>query len=148
MQVILKQDVKGSGKAGEIVKVADGYAKNFLIKNGLAIEATNQNMVVLQGQKAAVQHKIDVERQTAQDICAAIDGKTVIAKAKAGTGGRLFGSVTAKEIAELLGAQFGYKLDKKKISMDSDIKAFGTYTVDVKLYAGITAKVQLSVVEE
>lgn len=147
MQVILKKDVPGSGKAGDLIKVADGYARNYLIRNGLAVEATAQNKSVLDGQRAAEAHRLEVERQTAQDIAKSIEGKTVIAKAKAGAGGKLFGSVTSKEIAALLEAQLGHKIDKKKIAVD-EIKAFGTFTAEVRLYAGITAKVYVTVAEE
>ena len=117
MKVIFLQDVKGSGKKGEVKNVSDGYARNFLIGKGLAVEATAKNMNLLDGQKASAQHKKDVEKQNAEEIAAAINGKTVKAAAKAGNGGKLFGSVTAGNIAELIEKQFGKKIDKKKISL-------------------------------
>ena len=125
MKVIFLQDVKGSGKKGEVKNVSDGYARNFLIGKGLAVEATAKNMNLLDGQKASAQHKKDVEKQNAEEIAAAINGKTVKAAAKAGNGGKLFGSVTAGNIAELIEKQFGKKIDKKKISLKTDIKNFG-----------------------
>ena len=148
MKVIFLQDVKGSGKKGEVKNVADGYARNFLIGKGLAVEATAKNMNLLDGQKASEQHKKDVEKQNAEDIKAAIDGKKVVAPAKAGSNGKLFGSVTTGTIAELIEKQFGRKIEKKKISLKSDIKNFGTYEADIKLYNGVNAKVTIEVVEE
>lgn len=148
MKVIFLQDVKGSGKKGEVKNVADGYARNFLIGKGLAVEATAKNMNLLDGQKASEQHKKDVEKQNAEDIKAAIDGKKVVAPAKAGSNGKLFGSVTTGTIAELIEKQFGRKIEKKKISLKSDIKNFGTYEADIKLYNGVSAKVTIEVVEE
>ncbi|MGN1087065.1 MAG: 50S ribosomal protein L9 [Porcipelethomonas sp.] len=148
MKVIFLQDVKGSGKKGEVRNVADGYARNFLIGKGLAVEATAKNMNLLDGQKASEQHKKDVEKQNAEDIKAAIDGKKVVAPAKAGSNGKLFGSVTTGTIAELIEKQFGRKIEKKKISLKSDIKNFGTYEADIKLYNGVSAKVTIEVVEE
>ncbi|MCI7805188.1 MAG: 50S ribosomal protein L9 [Oscillospiraceae bacterium] len=148
MKVIFLQDVKGSGKKGEVKNVADGYARNFLIGKGLAVEATAKNMNLLDGQKASEQHKKDVEKQNAEEIKAAIDGKKVVAPAKAGSNGKLFGSVTTGTIAELIEKQFGKKIEKKKISLKSDIKNFGTYEADIKLYNGVNAKVSIEVVEE
>lgn len=147
MKVIFLQDVKGSGKKGEVKNVSDGYARNFLIGKGLAVEATAKNMNLLDGQKASVQHKKDVEKQTAEEIAAAINGKTVKAIAKAGSNGRLFGSVTSGNIAELIETQFGKKIDKKKITLKTEIKNFGTYEADIKLYNGVTAKVTVEVEE-
>lgn len=147
MKVIFLEDVKGSGKKGEVKNVSDGYARNFLIGKGLAVEATPKNMNLLDGQKAHVQHKKDVEKQNAQDIAAAINGKTVKAAAKAGNGGKLFGSVTASNIAELIEQQFGKKVDKKKINLKTEIKNFGTFDAEVKLYQGVTAKITIDVSE-
>ena len=148
MKVIFLQDIKGSGKKGEVRNVADGYARNFLIGKGLAVEATAKNMNLLDGQKASEQHKKDVEKQNAEDIKAAIDGKKVVAPAKAGSNGKLFGSVTTGTISELIEKQFGRKIEKKKISLKSDIKNFGTYEADIRLYNGVSAKVTIEVVEE
>ena len=147
MKVIFLQDVKGSGKKGEVKNVSDGYARNFLIGKGLAVEATAKNMNLLDGQKASVQHKKDVEKQTAEEIAAAINGKTVKAIAKAGSNGRLFGSVTSGNIADLIEKQFGKKIDKKKVTLKTEIKNFGTYEADIKLYNGVTAKVTVEVEE-
>ena len=143
MKVIFLQDVKGSGKKGEVKNVSDGYARNFLIGKGLAVEATAKNMNLLDGQKASAQHKKDVEKQNAEDI----DGKTVKAAANAGSNGRLFGSITTGNIADLIEEQYGKKIDKKKISLKTEIKNFGTYEAEIKLYNGVTAKVTVDVTE-
>ncbi len=147
MKVIFLQDVKGSGKKGEIKNVADGYARNMLLKKGLAIEATAKNLSELEGKQASMAHKIDVEKQQAQEVADKLNGKTVIAKAKAGNGGRLFGAVTAAQIAGCLEEQYQCKVEKKKISLKSDIKNFGTYEAEIRLYAGIVAKVTVEVTE-
>ena len=147
MTVIFLQDVKGSGKKGEVKQVADGYARNMLLKKGLAIEATAENLSELNGRQSAAAHKVDVEKKAAFDIAAAINGKEVVCTAKAGSGGRLFGAVTANQVADAIEKTFGYKIEKKKISLKSEIKNFGTYEADVKLYAGISAKVTVQVQE-
>ncbi|MCI8775965.1 MAG: 50S ribosomal protein L9 [Oscillospiraceae bacterium] len=148
MKIIFTQDVKGSGKKGEVKNVADGYARNFLINKGLAVEATAKNMNLLDGQKASAQHKKDVEKQNAEDIKNIINEKTVLAKVKAGSNGRLFGSVTTGNISELIEKQFGAKIDKKKIVLKSEIKNFGTYEAEIRLYNGVSAKITVDVTEE
>lgn len=148
MKVIFLQDVKGSGKKGEVKNVSDGYAKNFLIGKGLAVEATPKNMNELDGKKASEQHKKDVEKQNAEEIKSVINGKKVVAAAKAGSNGKLFGSVTTGTISELIEKQYDRKIDKKKISIKNDIKNFGTYEAEIKLYSGVTAKITIEVVEE
>ena len=146
MKVILLQDVKSLGKKGEMVSVADGYARNFLFPRGLAAEANAQAMTEMKNREAAREHKIEVDTQTARETAAALEGKTVHIAAKAGQNGKLFGSVTAKEVAETLKKQFGCDIDKRKITME-DIKAFGTYEAEVKLYAGISASFYVRVSE-
>lgn len=148
MKVILLKDVKGSGKAGDVINVADGYARNFLIAKGSAIEATQKNLNDLQGKKDSEQHKLDVEKQQAQDTAKILNGKEVIAKAKAGSGGRLFGAITAGTIADLIETQYKCKIDKKKIVLNSDLKAFGDYNAEIKLGHGVTASMKIKVIEE
>ena len=148
MKVIFLQDVKGSGKKGDVKEVADGYARNFLIGKGLAVEATAKNMSDLAGKKSSEQHKADVAKQEAESASAKIKGKKIICKSKAGQGGKLFGSVTAGNIADLISAQLGVMVDKKKISLDTEIKSFGTYTAEVKFLAGISEKITVEVTEE
>lgn len=146
MEVILKKDVKGLGKAGEKVKASDGYARNFLFPKGLAVEANAQTLTEYKNSEASKQHKIDVEVAAAKDAKAKLDGKTVHLTAKAGQNGRLFGSVTAKDVAQAITEQLSVTVDKRKLSV-ADIKNFGTYTAEVKLYTGIAATVTVEVVE-
>ncbi len=147
MKVIFTQDVKGSGKKGEVKNVSDGYARNFLILKGLAIEATPKNLSDLEGKKSSEQHKIDVEKANANDIKNVLNDKKVVIKTKAGASGKLFGAVTASQIAENIEEQFKVKIDKKKIVLKTDIKNFGTYEAEIKLYAGISAKMSVEVAE-
>ncbi len=147
MQVILTQDVKGTGKKGQLCKVADGYARNFLLAKGLAVEATSGALNEMKTKQAAKDHKAEVERQAAQDMADKLNEKTVKMTAKAGTGGKLFGAVTAKEVAEVIAKTYGVEVDKRKVTLD-DIKTYGTFTAEVRLHPGITAKVFVVVGEE
>lgn len=148
MKVILLEDIKGTGKKGQVLQVSDGYAKNFLIKKGLAKIADAQAMSELKAKEASAQRKIELERAAAQEIADKINEKTVKLTAKAGAGGKLFGSVTAKEVSEEIKKQFAVEVDRRKISLQADIKAFGTYEAEVKLYNGISAKIFVVVGEE
>lgn len=147
MKVIFLQDVKGSGKKGEVKNVADGYARNMLLPKGYAVEATAQNMSKLQGQQSSAQHKIDLEIQAAKEAAAKINGKKVNVKTKAGSNGKLFGSVTASNVADAISEQLEVKVDKKKIVLSADIKNFGSYTAVVKLYNGISETIDVEVIE-
>lgn len=147
MKVIFIQDVKGTAKKGELKEVSDGYARNMLLKKGLAVEATPENMNHLKNQQASAQHKIDVEKANAQELKSKLDGKTIVIKAKAGAGGKLFGSVTAAQVAQVISEQFGFAIDKKKISLKTEIKAFGTFSAEIRLYSGIFAAVTVEVTE-
>lgn len=144
MKVILTQDVKGSGKKGELINAADGYARNFLLPKGLTVEANNQAMDELKAKKASKQHKIQVEREAAMEASKKLEGKTV--QIKAGAGGKLFGAVTNKEVAEAIQKQYNVTVDKKKVTI-GEIKAFGRYTAEIKLYTGISAKMGVEVGE-
>jgi len=147
MKVILKADVKGQGKTGEMVNVSDGYARNFLFPKGLAVAADNQALGEFNSKKAAAEHKIEVDKAAAEEAKRLIDGKEITLRAKGGVGGKLFGSVTAKEIADAVNATYHLSVDKRKI-VCADIKNFGTYTAEIKLYQGISAKMNVSVTEE
>lgn len=147
MKVIFLQDVKGSGKKGEVKTVADGYARNMLLPKGYAVEATAKNMNLLEGQKASAQHKIDLEIAAAKEAAAKVKGKKVKISAKAGSNGKLFGSVTAGNVADALNEQFGVKIDKKKITLSTDIKNFGSYTAVIKFYNGISETIDIDVDE-
>lgn len=146
MEVILKKDVKGLGKAGEKVKASDGYARNFLFPKGLAVEANAQTLTEYKNSEASKQHKIDMEIAAAKDAQQKLQGKTVKLHAKAGQNGRLFGSVTAKDVAAAIAEQLSVSVDKRKLSV-ADIKNFGTYSVEIKLYTGITATLSVEVGE-
>lgn len=147
MKVIYLQDVKGSGKKGEVKNVADGYARNMLLPKGLAVEATPENMNKLQGQKDSAQHKVDVDTKNAKEAAAKVKDQKVTIKAKAGKNDRLFGSVTSANVAEALEEQFGIKVDKKKITLSTDIKNFGSYKAVIKFYTGISENIDVEVVE-
>ena len=147
MKVIFLKDVKGSGKKGEIKNVADGYARNMLLPKDLAVEATPENLNKLQGQQASAQHKVDVDIQNAKATAEKLKDQKVIINAKAGSNGKLFGSVTAGNVAEAIEKQFGVKIDKKKIVLSTDIKNFGSYTANIKLYNGISEKIDVEVTE-
>ena len=148
MKVILLEDVKGSGKKGELVNVSDGYARNFLFPRKLAKEANAQAMNELKNAEAAKAHRQAVELAAAKEAAAKLEGKSVKLYAKAGQGGKLFGSITTKEIAEEIKKQLKVEVDKRKIDMEGDIKAFGTYPCEVKLYTGVSAKVYAVVGEK
>ena len=147
MKVVLLADVKGSGKKGELVNVSDGYARNFLFPRKLAKEANAQAMNELKNAQAAAEHKIQVEKDNANAAKEKLDGRSVKITAKAGQGGKLFGSVTSKEIAEAVKAQYQVAIDKRRIE-SADIKAFGTFEAEIKLYTGISAKLYVVVGEE
>lgn len=148
MKVILKADVKGTGKAGQMVEVSDGYARNFLLTKGLAVEATSMAVNDMKNKEQAKKHKEETELAAAKETAKKIDGKTVELYAKGGTAGRLFGSITSKEVTEAVNAKFGTKIDKKKVTLDSDIKTFGTYNAEIKLHNGVVAKCSVSVKEK
>ena len=146
MDVILKADVKGLGKKGEKVKASDGYARNFLFPKGLAVEANAQSLTELRNREQSNQHKIDMEVAAANNSKAKLQGKVVKITAKAGNNGKLFGTVTSKEVAAEITKQYGVKVDKRKITMD-DIKNFGSYKIEVKLYTNIVAEMTVMVGE-
>ena len=147
MEVLLKSDVKGLGKKGEKVSVSEGYARNFLFPKGLAAEMNAQLMSELRNKESSEQFRADEDLKAAKAYAAKINGQTVVIKAKGGANGKLFGSVTAKEIAQLISTKFGIKVDKRKITVD-DIKAFGMYNTQVRLHPQVTADFKVQVVEE
>lgn len=147
MDVILKSDVKGLGKKSEKVSVSDGYARNFLFPRGLAAEATAQTLSEMKNKQSSEQFKADEELKAAKQSAEKINNNTVVLKAKGGANGKLFGSVTAKEIAVVVSNQFNVTVDKRKITVD-DIKAFGTYNAQVRLHPKVTASFKVQVVEE
>lgn len=146
MIVILNRDVKGTGKAGDVVKVSDGYARNMLLPKGYAKEATEGNIRNLEKQKAIAEEKKAEEKAQAEAQAEEINKVSVKIKTKAGDGGKIFGSITSKDIAEALEQQHGISVDKKKILLNSPIKQTGETAVDIKLYFEVSA--QLKVVVE
>ena len=147
MKLILLKDVKAQGKKGDIIDVSDGYARNFLIPKGLAVEAKGDALNDLKNKEASKKHKADVEKQQAIELASKLGDKTVELAVAGGTDNRLYGSVTTKEIAEKLEKDHKISLDKRKIILDKPIKTYGTYILDVKLYPEVAAKLKVVVKE-
>jgi large subunit ribosomal protein L9 len=147
MEVILREDVKALGKAGELVKVKPGFARNYLLPQGLAYEATDGNRKRIAAESKARESRRIAERGEAEAEASKLSGATVNIARKAGEEGRLFGSITAQDIADALTAQ-GHAVDRRRIELDQPIKALGTHTVQVRLHADIHAEVRVSVVPE
>lgn len=145
MIVILMKDVKGSGKAGDVVKVSDGYARNMLLPKGLAKEATEGNIRSLEKQKAIAAEKLEEQKAAAKEMAAKLEKITLKIESKGGDSGKLFGSITSKDIAEALEKQEGMKIDKKKIEMKIPIKQAGETEVTLKLFTEISAQLKVSV---
>lgn len=146
MEVILKSDVKNLGKKGEKVSVSEGYARNFLLPRGLAAELNAQLMSELKNKQSSEKFRAEEELKTAKENAAKINGAIVTVKAKGGANGKLFGSVTVKEIASAVNAAFNISVDKRKLVAE-DIKAFGTYNVQVRLHPNVTADFKVKVTE-
>ncbi len=147
MKVILLKDVKGTGKKGDVVNASDGHARNFLIPRGMAKEATDSTISTLKHQKASEDKRKAEELQEAKELAARIGELEIKIISKAGEGGKLFGSITSKEIAEKLNKEYDLKIDKRKISMDGAIKMLGTTTLDIKVYPTVVAKLKVTVTE-
>ena len=148
MIVILKKDIKGTGKAGDVVKVSDGYARNMLLPKGYAVEATDGNIRSLEKQKAVQAQKEADEKAAAEKLAAELGEKKVVIRTKAGEGGRLFGSITSKDIADAAEEQLGISIDKKKIQLNRTIKQTGHFDVEIKLYQGVKGTLSVDIVEE
>ncbi len=146
MKVVLLADVKGQGKKGELVNVSDGYARNFLFPKKLAVEADNTALNELKNREESKAHHKKEEIAAAKATADKLNGKSVKIVAKAGASGRLFGSVTSKEIAAEIAKSLGVEIDRKKMNV-ADIKNFGEYTAEIKLYQGIVAKITVVVTE-
>ncbi len=146
MKIILKQDVKGLGKKGELVNASDGYARNYLFPRGLAMEANSQALSELENREKAEKYRIEKEIASFNEAASKINGITIKISAKAGQSGKLFGSITSKEIAEHIFSEFDFEVDKRKISIE-DIKNYGTYEAEIKLYPGIIAHIYIIVGE-
>jgi len=147
MKVILKEDVHGLGKAGQIINVKDGYARNFLFPKGLALVADEKNMRLLEYQKKKFEEQAKKKRQDAESIAERLTGIQITIKSKAGEGQKLFGSITSKDIAEALQKE-GFSIERKQIMISEPIKRLGEYEVEVKLHSNINAKLKINVVAE
>ncbi|MGB9825699.1 MAG: 50S ribosomal protein L9 [Desulfofundulus sp.] len=148
MKVILLEDVKNLGSRGSVVNVSDGYARNFLIPRGLAVEATPGKMKELAQQKAVEARKRQEAEARARDLAARLDGLTVQIKARVGEGGRLFGAVSSKDIAEALEQQYWVTIDKKKILLKEPIRQLGEQTLVIKLHPSVQAQVKVAVLPQ
>ncbi len=147
MKVILLQDVKTLGKKGELVEASDGYARNYLLPKKLAREANAQAMNEYKNAENSKNYKIATQKAQAEQQKKQLEGKKFVMTAKAGQGGRLFGSITAKQVAEEIKKQYNIAIDKRKVVLECDIKEFGTYKAEVKLYTGISANIDVQVTE-
>ena len=148
MKVILQQDVKGQGKKGQMVEVSDGYGRNFLLPRKLAVEATAENVNTMKMQDKAKQARLAEEKAAAEATAQQLKGCQVKIKARAGQGGKLFGSITSKEISEELKAQYGLDVGKSKIGLADPIKSFGSFEVKCKLGSEVSGTIYVLVVED
>jgi large subunit ribosomal protein L9 len=148
MKVILLEDIAGAGKAGEVVEVANGYARNKLLPSGVAIEANKTNMKTLEHRRAKIAAKKAVDKDIAQDLAVRIEGKQVDFIAKAGDAGKLFGSVTAQDIADAVKATFGFEIDRRKLLLDSPLKQIGMHEVRYRVYPEVEPTIMVNILAE
>ena len=146
MKVILTQDIKGVGKKDEIINANDGYARNFLLPRKMAVEANSQNMSLLQGRKDSANFKKEQEKENALKIQEKLTKIILKIKVKAGGNGKIFGSITSKEIATELKNQYNIEIDKKKILLKDSIKEIGIFNIEIKLYEGIIGKLKIDII--
>jgi large subunit ribosomal protein L9 len=147
MKVILKRDIESLGKTGDVIRVAEGYARNYLIPKGLAVEASEKNIRTLEHEKREIAQRAGKERKQAEALLKAFDGVTCVVSRKVGSQDKLFGSVTTKDIEKALHEQ-GLDVERRSIILDEPIRGLGEYPVKIKLYPGITAEIKVSVVKE
>ncbi|MBR2674430.1 MAG: 50S ribosomal protein L9 [Mogibacterium sp.] len=145
MEVILKKDVKGTGKAGEIVKVSDGFARNRLIPRGEAVEATEGNKRAMEKAAAKMKERFAQDKAAAEEFAKKLSGAPVVIKTKAGEGGRLFGSITSMDIAEAIKEQIGEEIDRRKIVLEKPIKEMGVSEVEIKIFQDVSAKMEVRI---
>lgn len=146
MKVILKEDIKGVGKKDQIINANDGYARNYLFPKNLAVPADKGNLTNLQSKKTSEEHRKELEREFAKETAKKIEDITLKLPVKSGENGKVFGSITAKEIAENLEKQYKITVDKKKINLQEPIKNLGTFNIEIKLYDGVIAKLKVNVI--
>jgi large subunit ribosomal protein L9 len=148
MKVVLLQDVKAQGKKDQVVEVSDGYARNFLFPKKLAVPADAKVINDIKNKQSSAKHKEEVERENARALAKKLSETTIKLTAEAGSDGRFYGAITSKDIAEALKSQAGVEADKRKILLDAPIKAFGTYKIELKIYADISGKFNVTVTEK
>lgn len=148
MKVILKQDVRGLGKKDDLVNVSDGYARNFLFPRGLAVEANQSNLNIVKTRKEAEKSRRDRELAQARELAEELRDVEVVIRAKTGENGKLFGSITSKDISDKLKEDFGMDIDRKKIVIPDTIKTTGTYEIDVKLYPEVSGRLKVRIESE
>lgn len=148
MKVILLEDIKGVGKKDDIINASDGYARNFLLPKKKAVEANNENLGKLKSKNESKAYKKELDIQEANMIAEKLNKITLTMKVKAGENGKIFGGVTTKEIAESLKKEYNIEVDKKKIMLSETIKTIGRFSVEIKLYEGIIAKLIVNVISE
>lgn len=148
MKVILKQDIKGVGKKDQIINANDGYARNYLFPKNLAVLADKGNMTNLQSKKTSDEHRKAKELEVAVETAKKIEGIILKLPVKSGENGKVFGSITSKEIGENLEKQYKIKVDKKKIDLSEPIKMLGMFNVEIKLYDGVIAKLKVNVISQ
>jgi large subunit ribosomal protein L9 len=146
MKVILLTDVKGRGKEGDVIEVARGFAANYLMPRKMAVEATSGNLKQLQARMHNIEKREEAKRTEAEGLAAQVSGKALVIEAKAGEGGKLFGSVTAGMVADALAAQFGVEVDRKRLDLHGHIKTVGQHEIDVRIYQDVTASIVLNVI--
>ena len=148
MKVILLDNIKGVGKKDEVINASDGYARNFLFPKKLAVEANNENMAKLKAKENSNQYKKSVEKEEAQKLAETLKGVLLKINVKAGENGKIFGSITSKEIADNLKAQYKIEIDKKKIDLKEPIKTIGTSSVNIRLYEGVNGTLRVQIFSE
>ncbi|MBR3002802.1 MAG: 50S ribosomal protein L9 [Clostridia bacterium] len=148
MKVILKADIKGVGKKDEVINASDGYARNFLLPKNLAVEANTENMSKLKAKNESKAYQKGQEKEAAQKTAEKLSKILLKIKVKAGENGKIFGGVSAKEIAESLEKEYKIKVDKKKIDLNETIKTLGVRTVEIKLFEGVIGKVKIDVISQ
>ena len=148
MKVILKDNIKGVGKKDEVINASDGYARNFLLPKGLAVEANSENMSKLKAKEDSKAYKKEQEKEEAKKISEKLAGIQLKVPVKSGENGKIFGGVSAKEIADLLKANYNIEVDKKKIDLKETIKTLGLRTVTIKLYDGVVGNLKVDVISK
>lgn len=148
MKVILKADIKSVGKKDEVINASDGYARNFLLPKGLAVEANSENMSKLKAKNDSKAYKKEQQREEAKKIAEKLGGIQLKVPVKAGENGKIFGGVSAKEIADLLKSNYGIEVDKKKIDLKETIKTLGLRTITIKLYDGVVGNLKVDVISK